>query len=307
MRDVRLAAFVGLKDRDYRVSPLRPNELTALVKASADADVAVRALVNRGLTTAKQTSAIIPALIDGLGSAREEVRWTSAEGLAVAGPGVAAHMPKLLAALEKANDNNARLPFILALGEAVDGAKAALPALFVLAGDKEPIVRRKAMRALMKAAAADPAEATKRMKAMAANTSLDDETRRLASAVIVEIGSTVGEIAERLKHPNLQAVFLTLPAINRLGDTEFRNDRYRSAASDWARATRALIRVQRLERSVAGAGTGRLPTSAVGAMFRMRARSSGFLSTSRIASLMQSSPARRPSEGNGISTFDLPW
>ena len=54
---------------------------------AADADVEVRKNITAGMTKAKQTSHILPVLVEGVASEDKEIQWRSAAGLAVAGAG----------------------------------------------------------------------------------------------------------------------------------------------------------------------------------------------------------------------------
>jgi HEAT repeat protein len=174
--------------------------------------------VVRGLTKAGQTSLVVPALVEGLKSENEEVQWTSAEGLAVAGRGVAKYLPELVAAVDKPSFQPVKvgkLRIIQALGEAGEDAKPALPKLYALLRDKEPYVRRAALEALVKAGAADPAETVKQVKPFANDP--DADTRSAVGKVIEAFGTNAADLAVSLKNPDLGQAMRALPTVARRG------------------------------------------------------------------------------------------
>jgi HEAT repeat protein len=216
--EVRLAAVAGLRNRDYRQFPLKPAELAALVPAAADADPKIRASVVLGLTKAGQTSHVIPALVEGLNSENEEVQWTSAGGLAVAGRGVAKYIPELVAAVDKPTFQPVKMGkiwSIQALGEAGEDAKPALPKLYALLRDKELYVRRAAAEALAKAGAADPAETVKQVRTFANDP--DADIRSSVGKVIEAFGTNAADLAVSLKNPDLGQAMRALPTVARRG------------------------------------------------------------------------------------------
>ena len=111
-----------------------------------------------------------------------------------------------------------KLGLILALGEAGEDAKPALPKLYTLVHDKTPLVRRTAMQALVKAGAADPAGALTHAKIFANDS--DPATRSAAAAVIRELGSSPTEIAGQLRSPDLTTALSALTMVGRLGPDE---------------------------------------------------------------------------------------
>ena len=140
----------------------------------------------------------------------------SAKALAVAGPAVAKYIPEIIAVLETTTSAQVRHALILALGEAGKDAKPALPKLFALLKDPSPSIRRLAMRSLIKAGDADPAEANRLAKAYL--TASDPELRRLASIVTPALGISVDDVARRLRNPDVNVALGAVPIVPRLGD-----------------------------------------------------------------------------------------
>lgn len=205
----------GLKNRDFQAYPLRKGELDALAKAAANPDPQLRAFITSALKGARVSAIAIPTLVEGLSSPHPDVVLTSAEALGVAGSGVAKHLPEILAALEKAHRERVRLALILALGEAEEEAKPALPALFALLHDGSEHIRRRALRALFKAGAADPVETKIQIRPFLADP--DPETRNTAFLVQAELTENRALIVSNLRNPDLNVGLGTLTAIRHLG------------------------------------------------------------------------------------------
>ena len=178
----RRKAAEGVANRDYFQFPLKAEEIATIAKYAADSDAAVRLDIILGLTRAKQTSHIIPALVDGLRSDSERLVYVSAAGLAIAGPGVAKHLPEITTAADKAPPGPLKRQLLLALGEAGAEAKPALPALFAALKEKNDETREGAALALIKAGAADPAEVVKRVRPLTSDQYAD--AREAANKVI---------------------------------------------------------------------------------------------------------------------------
>lgn len=211
--EIRRKAVSGLQNRNYQVTPLSQQEIDALVKAAGDDDPQVRAAIALGLKAAGKSSLVVPLLIEGLKSEHDEVRWTSAEALSVAGPAVVDHLAAIAKAIDEAQIERIRMALILALGEAGEKAKPILPRLFSLLKNPSKAIRVTALRALTKAGAADPAETLKQVKPLAN----DSDCKQLASTIVASLGSTPDDLAVALRNPDIREAMKSLPGVKKLG------------------------------------------------------------------------------------------
>lgn len=91
--------------------------------------------------------AAVPALVDLLGDADENLRWRAARTLGAIGPDAAPAVPTLA---ERLSDENplVRAQSAYALGLIGEASKSVVPQLVKTVGDEDPLVRRAALRAL---------------------------------------------------------------------------------------------------------------------------------------------------------------
>jgi hypothetical protein len=213
---VRREAAAGVFNRDYYRSPLKPAEIATIAKYAADEDVEVRLNLIQGLTKAKQTSHIIPTLVGGLASENEAIQGRSAAGLAVAGPGVAKHLPAIIAAADKMPPGPVKAWLLLAMGEAGAEAKPALPTIFAALKEKDDETRAAATQAMIKAGAADPAEAVKQVRPL-----VNDNyayTRDAANKVITTWAKIdVAEVTRLLRDREFDNAMKALEFVHKMG------------------------------------------------------------------------------------------
>jgi HEAT repeat protein len=141
---VRQSAAVALE----RIGPAAAEAVPALIQALGDADENVRAKAAVALGRIGPAAAeAVPALIQALGDADENVRAKGAVALGGIGPAAAEAVPALIAALGDANEN-IRESAAWALGKIGPAAAEAVPALIAALGDTDKDVRAKAIAAL---------------------------------------------------------------------------------------------------------------------------------------------------------------